>query len=961
MALWTLQVKSIALLVVGIIIISSVFVVFNVEYPSQPATLLLNPPKTQHPPLQIFNPQGYNSPGLGQNTTSFAPTGNVTVTMQGYVYQQTPSGLVPIANKILDIAVLQAIAQVRTNSLGFYSLQVLMSGRGVFAFEIFQFNTLLKNVFIPTSGTYWVNLTMTPASTYQLSGQTVSLGKPVGNVLLHFSNFFGSYPMTSDSGGIFSGSMVNGTYQISAVKTGFSNVTVPLSVKISGSSVTGETITLHPITSQIFNITGLVLNDLGNPIPNASVYSVTLNILTHANANGYYKIGAVYGYNSVAFGAVPYVNTTESILALDNVTYNAVILSKDPFYGLPTVSQNLPSSQLAPSGLGNNSSSVNYTKSGSPYQRITGVMQSSQTGQKIAGQPFTAYTSVNGTYSFFQFSTDSGGNYVINFSYQGRYVLLIESSTFKSFNMSSGSSGSNNNFLNTSGSNVFNISGSVMNGSSGKGLPGVNVTISPSPGGPSLVNYSSNQTGNFSGKLLNGTYYVTYSKPGYQNVTKQITVTGNQTLPPVNLTPDQSVGQSLNQWTSSSSGVPGTNSSGVSSTLNSSQGSNPAPTTYSWAKSTYTLHLVNGSKGPALENVPVEIFVKTNGVTYRDITQTDATGNVTLGFNFTGTFEILPEMIQFKGEAKYVNTSYQTNGTYNMTPYTLYSLWLNVINPLNYPSDSVPVTNYLTVGNYSLSIYPSYPYGSNVSSANLTNATFRLPNGPYYISYVNPSYVPASKPVNLTSNSLVRMTVHPYVAEIFWNSTVKWSYNIVDSTGRSVSNTTLTAGQGLSSIVPLQFGSYEFTPYIDGQITGSGSAPFSLSYAQYVKHLQFAAATNNAAITTKNYHYSSSNNTNYLTVTVNLSIPTNALLYNVSTNFALPSSTDLFLNGANYTSDTNVIPSNISLVNYFMIASSGQTEIKLDIFNIGTSEMVTIVTNGVEIQAWYYTTNLKVS
>ncbi|MEM0156799.1 MAG: carboxypeptidase regulatory-like domain-containing protein, partial [Thermoplasmataceae archaeon] len=589
-----MQAKSVALLLVGILLISSVFVFFNVDYPSQPATLIIHPPKNVKPPPEIiFGNQTYNSQKLGQNVTSFSPTGNASVNMVGYAYGKNSTGKTPLADQKIYVAVMEVIVSTRTNSSGFYSIQVMKAGSGVFAFKAFQFSTTYLDVFIPSSGVYWLNVTMPQSPKYNVSGNTISTNGTVGDVAIKLTGYYGQYSFSSALSGSFEQFIVNGTYKISVIKPGFSNVTSPEVITVSGSTIKNESIFLHPITSAIYRISGYVRNDLGYGIANATVYSSTLKTSVKTGSNGFYSIDATYGSNILQFSGYQYVTAGANVTATKNTTHNQSMESKNPFWAnSPAQSSNI---LIPPVPMGNNLSKVNYTitpEAQQPVQVMDGYLQSNQTGQKLADLNFTALTSVNGTYSYYEFSTNADGYFSVNFSYTGEYHLVIESSRFPEFNMSSLQNQGGSFQVNTS-SGLFSVSGTVGNPLSGNGITGVSIGIGVSPGSSPVINFSSNSTGNFSGRLLGGTYYLHFSRPGYLNRTVEINLTGNTTIPRVNLTPAD-IGPGFEYWSASSgTGLPGISPANVTSAINASSPSQAS--SYSDAPVNFTVHIVNST------------------------------------------------------------------------------------------------------------------------------------------------------------------------------------------------------------------------------------------------------------------------------------------------------------------------------------------------------------------------------
>ena len=264
--------KSLAFLIVGMVVISGVFVFFHVDYPSAPAQIVIKPPKGYVPP-QIYQKETYNKNKLGSGNTSFKDYGNSTVIMQGYAINATNKS--PIANATLYSAVLEAGTVVQTSQTGFYRIIFLQSGYGKFAFKIFQYNTVYTQNYLPVNETVWNNITFTPSPKYSVSGTTVYNGSTVSNVVLSFKSEWGAYTTSSSTNGQFSFNAVNGSYSINAQKKGFSNVTSPADLNIVASNVPSFTINLFSNNETGALIKGHSQNYLGVFLGDYSVYSNT--------------------------------------------------------------------------------------------------------------------------------------------------------------------------------------------------------------------------------------------------------------------------------------------------------------------------------------------------------------------------------------------------------------------------------------------------------------------------------------------------------------------------------------------------------------------------------------------------------------------------------------------------------------------------------------------------------------
>ena len=459
--------KSIALLIVGMMIISSVFVFFHVDYPANPAKLVLHfqPPKNVKPPKipQMFQNQTFNYPGMYLNNTSFTSTGNTTVILEGYAHNASSGA--PLANQKLGVIVQLAFGNTTTNSKGYYRITLLQSGTGVFAFSMFQYNPLFLRLFVSsTPGTMWKNLSFSPAEKFSVSGITESHGKNVGNVKISMATLLGGYSTTSSSTGSYSLNMVNDTYLILVNKSGFSPLPIPSAINVTGSPIQNYNLDLQVNKSApAYYISGYVFNDLKKPIGNIEVDSTTLNTKVYTNAEGYYNITATFYLNTLVFSGISYNTLQQTVTVFKNITNNNVTLSsKNPFIAPP---QNTGiTNKSLPVGMSNNSSAVNYANP--IFINLSGQVLLYSPPMLVPNSQFLIYTSVNGTYFYDRITTDIAGNYAINTSYYGNYNFTIVSSIFNQTYKNTQLIGTTNHvpiYVNTTPSHIFSARGKIQN------------------------------------------------------------------------------------------------------------------------------------------------------------------------------------------------------------------------------------------------------------------------------------------------------------------------------------------------------------------------------------------------------------------------------------------------------------------------------------------------------------------
>ena len=942
--------KSVAFLIVGMLVISSVFFIFHVSYPSNPATIKLNnPPKNVKPQnLTIFQNQSLNLPQLGLNQTNFTPTGNTSLTLQGYVYNNSSPNRV-IANQRLGIAVMQAFTMVTTNSQGFYQVQIKAAGQGTFAFKAFQYSTTLYDLYIgPGMTSLTKNIHLNPEPKYDISGFTQSHGNDIPGVALSFKSFWGTYGTYSTGTGSYSVHMVDGNYSITDLKTGFSPFPDPSIMGVDNTSINNFDILLNTTNQAILHMSGFVFNQMGNPVGGASIGVISPPLPNGGNITtpaGYYNISVAYYNNDVQITATGYALYTNTVVVTRNMTdQNFTISSLDPFQP----QGNTGTQTTGPQGMGKNVSSVGYQ---SPISiTITGRVILTQTGMPVPNQQFTVYTSVNGTYFFDQIQTDSGGNYYINLSYPGNFNFTILSTNFNETWLAKDVSGSVSGvpiYVSTSPSKIYNISGGLFNGIGNTSLANATINIT-SPTGQLLKTIHVNSTGNFSFSVLGGNYNLNISAPGFNSTVIPITVNKNLSNLNISLQPTTGISPGSSQWyPSSGSGLPGVNNTTISSQINSTQNSSgQAPATVSGTPVILHLKMVDNTTSTPIANTPFMVFIKVNGLYLRASNQTNSTGGALLPLSYGGTYIILPEMIDYTGSATFVNTSNASNPiVFLLDPLPQYSMQINLSNPLGvYNGSQVPISG-LTGDGYYLPIY----YNSSYSGSNYTIANYTLPNGTYSFTYVYPSYVPSNFSVSINGSSVYKaVKLEAYALELSWSAVTSWSYSL---TGTGITNAITSQVPSSSSyrVIALDQGSFSFSAKLHKNVTNSTT--FTLSPAHTLKNLSFnlAQSTDNFNNVVWSYNYSSvakftanatmlSSQAQYVSqVYINMNLSTDSYLY-------LGSNGSFWKGG-----------STLNLTNYFVTKQNTDTAISIVSYGFQNFQSIP---SSVNIAVVYYTTGL---
>lgn len=938
------------------VLVSSVFFIFHVSYPANPATIKINhvPKQVKPQNYKIFSNQTYNQPGLGLNQTTFSPTGNTTLTLQGFVYNaSSPGGNQPIANQVLGVAVMQALTMVKTNSQGFYQIKILASGQGTFAFKIFQYITAYKTLYIGQGiNVLNQNISLTPQAKYQVSGLTQSHGKDLSGVYLTFSSFWGKYYTASGSSGDYSLNMVKGNYTIASIKTGFEPVPSPIYLNVTTGQISNYNLNLFSTSQAAFYMNGYLSNPLGHRIANAIIYDSSISASNSFNVsepNGFYNISVAYYSNTINANATGYTPFATNVLVYHNLTNeNFTIQALDPFIG-PSSQTGITSGE--PTGLGNNISKVNY---GHPQGTITitGQVKSSQTGMPVPNQRFDLFTSVNGTYFNDIISTNSTGYYKVSLLFSGDYHLNVTSAqyydTWLNESLSSSITGQTI-YVTTSPNKVYHLSGGVINGANGLPLANATIKIYSSSGGY-LTTVHTNATGQFNVSLLGGTYNISVSSPGFGTLNLTKTINGNLTLPPISIPPTSSISPGSSTWNSSSgSGVPGVNGTSISNQLNNTQNSTGIiPGTNSSTPVSLNVRMMDKATNYSINNTAFEMFIRVNGLTLNVSGITDPNGYTYLNLSYGGSYILLPEMIDYGGVAKLVNTSQYQGKTLDLylNPLAVYNLSVNLSSPL----DGQPVpANDLSVSGYSLPVAANYTYdGSNYS-----RISYIVPNGSYYFKYSNVNFVPKSFTVVVNGSDLnENEPLQPYVLFLSWNTNVSWTYTM--SGPGAPSNSAGSVGDS-GTYIPLEAGTYGFDAYLGGHPVGS-SKQFTLTSSNPNASLNFATS----------YHAKQKNgigNWTYIGHTgifqVNTTINQSQAYYisQIGINANLPATSDLYLDGTQQGNLNGT--SNFTIANYFATTQSGQTSISIIANGFNDYQVLAVYGQyGVNMTIEYYTASL---
>ena len=951
--------KSVAFLVVGMLVISSVFFIFHVSYPSNPATIKINPqklPKNVKPPtLQIFNNQTFNIPGLGLNQTSFSPTGNASVTLSGYVYNASNHNQA-LANDRLGIAVMQAFTFVNTNSKGFYQVQIKASGQGTFAFKIFQFATGLYDLYIgPGTTSLSKDIYLSPMTKYSVSGLTESHGNDIPGVGLTFQSFWGVYSSVSSSNGAYSVSMVDEHYTIADHKTGFSPVPTPITVDVNNTAQSSYNINLNTTNQAILYMSGFVFNALNKPVSGATVAVISPSLqngVATTYGNGYYNLSVAYYSNTIQVSGTGYTSLTQTIRVTHNLTnQNFTLSSFNPFQQGPNTGIQIP----GPVGMYNDSATVNYGSNN--YPTIQGSVYNNQTAMLVPNQAFTVYTSVNGTYFYYDMQSSSSAQYSINMAYTGNYNFTILSQKFNPTWLDPDLKGSVNNviiYVTTPSSNIFYINGSLLNKITNGSLANATINVTGT-GGQVLKTIHVNSNGSYNFTLVGGNYNLNISSPGFNSSSSNLNLNHNYSNYNVSLSPTTGISPGSSQWSpGNGSGLPGVNSTNILSQFNSTQNSSgQAPATTSGTPVTLELQFNNKPSNLPIVTTSYVIYIKVNGIYLKVTGATNSTGGSTLDLAYGGTYILVPEMIDYSGNGTFVNTSRVIGPVvFNMTPLQQYNLQINLSNPLDYASAGVPLNGFSGTGNFFLPIVDV----NNYEAGNYTLVNYSLPNGNYSFSYNNPAYVPVSFNVTVSGQSAVHKEVlSPYVLILDWSSATTWGY-YVNSTTIHLSDLSMGAGSG-KTYLSLTSGSYTMQTMLGNQ--SSNSTAFVLNSVSYEKNLTYnnqkhALNLSNYFVNSDMYYKNTTSNEysaiyNYTITGIQGKLYIAEFVLNISTY------SNVSVNINQIQAPGKVTSGNLFLSNYFVPSTSTATAISITANGLTFTEFTSVLNNAVMV---YYQVSL---
>ncbi|MEM0155158.1 MAG: hypothetical protein QW597_00955 [Thermoplasmataceae archaeon] len=652
--------KAVALLVVGIVLVSFVFSYFHVSYPSGVPNI--------NEKFQVFQIQGYNGIGIGNGfgsgRTSILPQQQSSVVIQGYITNGSDGQ--PIGNADLFAFVSAAQTTTYTNSNGFYKFTVLYTGEYNILFAVYKYNTKLISLSV-FGNSVWNNMSFVPATPYKYELETIGYKSspqlPEPDVPLQLQGYFGPQDyidVQSGHNGYLNVSAYFDSYAITVTSTQFSKETHPAYLNVSGPQGSkNDPYLIGILPLKYYSVSGYVFNDLKQPIASATVSVPSPSNTTLTNNSGFYNITAAYGSTYVAAIKVGFgVGETKTFVDRNLTDVNITLINVNPFTnnigsgsgsgtGVSGVPPSAGSNISGTLGGNGNSSTINYGNGPSNYL-LVGNITDKTTSQRVALTEVRFFLEINGTIFYKNVTTNNTGFYQVPLYYPGHYFFVVYSPFYYQYNFSIGINVPVQywNFnLTPYGSHVFTVTGFVKD-QAGNLLSGITVTANY------VYKISNNQVQNVSSKLNktagNGEYSLTifegnytFSASGISFVTNYTGVVDvNSPKYDVNITLDFRQPFLGSNTGTGTYGVNGPESGNVTSFLaGSGNGSNinfNAPGNFE-----ITGKVTNANNSLPVFNTHILFLINVSGVYYYDNVTTSSAGQYIVGINFQGQYKMI--------------------------------------------------------------------------------------------------------------------------------------------------------------------------------------------------------------------------------------------------------------------------------------------------------------------------------
>ena len=695
--------KAVALMIVGIVLVSFVFSYFHVGYPTGIPDIKQD--------VQVFQIQGYNGIGLGNGKTTISPQGKADVVIQGYIKNASSNSL--LDNSQLFAFVSLADTSTFTSSSGFYQITVLYSGTYTMAFKVYSYKTQYVSLSV-FGNTVWNNMSFTPAHRFPIEGKTVgfnSVSTVEPDISMNLHGFFGQpdFLMTkSNSHGYFNISAYNDSYYISVTTPQYGRTTIPSYLNVSGPQKNLAVIQVLPL--KYYSVSGYILNNLTKPVPGATVMSLQSNRSTTSNGTGYYNLTVQYGSVQVSAYMVGFGGGMNSTFVSKNLTdFNITLININPFSGQSTngATSGTGVSGIPPSAGGNiskalqgNTSSVNYAKGPSnTLYSLSGNVTDGTTGQKVVMTHLRFYLNVNGTIFYENITTNGTGYYHLVLQYPGSYTFVVYSPFYDDYQFSYKVTGNQyKNFnLTPFGSHVYTVTGYVKN-KLGTVLKGINVSAnyvySNNNNNVSTEYNITDAAGEYSLRVFEANYTFSASGLGYStNYTTVKYVNTNMggvdiTLPDINPFPSRS-----------GSGISGVNGSRLSNLSSFLSGPGSGSTVFynetgGPGKYNITGTVTNSNDSLPVFNTQLEFFANVSGTVYHATVTTGSRGQYVLNLSYKGNYTLA---VYSQDYYLFVH-NFAVTGTlaasFNMTPLPKYVHTVSgtVLNQAGYPVNTSKIS-----------------------------------------------------------------------------------------------------------------------------------------------------------------------------------------------------------------------------------------------------------------------------
>ncbi|MCL5679517.1 MAG: hypothetical protein M1301_04775, partial [Candidatus Thermoplasmatota archaeon] len=695
--------KAVALMIVGIVLVSFVFSYFHVGYPTGIPDIKQD--------VQVFQIQGYNGIGLGNGKTTISPQGKADVVIQGYIKNASSNSL--LDNSQLFAFVSLADTSTFTSSSGFYQITVLYSGTYTMAFKVYSYKTQYVSLSV-FGNTVWNNMSFTPAHRFPIEGKTVgfnSVSTVEPDISMNLHGFFGQpdFLMTkSNSHGYFNISAYNDSYYISVTTPQYGRTTIPSYLNVSGPQKNLAVIQVLPL--KYYSVSGYILNNLTKPVPGATVMSLQSNRSTTSNGTGYYNLTVQYGSVQVSAYMVGFGGGMNSTFVSKNLTdFNITLININPFSGQSTngATSGTGVSGIPPSAGGNiskalqgNTSSVNYAKGPSnTLYSLSGNVTDGTTGQKVVMTHLRFYLNVNGTIFYENITTNGTGYYHLVLQYPGSYTFVVYSPFYDDYQFSYKVTGNQyKNFnLTPFGSHVYTVTGYVKN-KLGTVLKGINVSAnyvySNNNNNVSTEYNITDAAGEYSLRVFEANYTFSASGLGYSTnyTTVKYVYTNmgdvNITLPDINPFPSRS-GSGI-------SGVNGSQLSNLSSFLSGPGSDSTVFYNESGGPGKYNITgtVANSNDSLPVFNTQLEFFANVSGTVYHATVTTGSRGQYVLNLSYKGNYTLAVYSQDYYLFIHNFIVKGNLTASFNMTPLPKYVHTVSgtVLNQAGYPVNTSKIS-----------------------------------------------------------------------------------------------------------------------------------------------------------------------------------------------------------------------------------------------------------------------------